>query len=210
MADRQSLTPAWFARARGRLEWVLARSRVPEDPGHARDVERWLLRLCPDAGWALRFAALAHDVDRALPDGERVERRDFADYDDFKTAHAANSARVAARLLREADAPSSVVHEVTRLVLAHERGGEDAALAALCDADALSFFTHNLPFYRLREGLDETLRRVRWGIGRLSARGRRALATFPFADSAIRRMLHDEQHHEARGIRFSYPAHRAR
>ncbi len=181
--------PSWFVHARRALERMLACSRVPEDPGHARDVERWLLRLSPNADWPVRYAALAHDVDRALPDDQRVRREDFLDFDDFKAAHAANSARVAARLLREAGAPVSVVCEVTHLVLHHETGGESAELALLCDADALSFYTHNLPFYLLREGENEAVRRIRWGARRLSGRARQILARFPFANPIIGQMV---------------------
>jgi len=181
--------PPWFIPATEQLRRLLARSHVPEDVGHAEDVLCWLLRLEPEAGWPLRFAALAHDVDRAMPDAIRVQRRDFTDYEDFKAAHAANSARIAARLLHRVGAPISVVHEVTRLVLHHEKGGEDAQLSLLCDADTLSFYTHNLPFYLLREGEDEALRRSRWGIRRLSARGREALQCFPFADPRIAHLV---------------------
>lgn len=183
--------PVWFSAARSALGSLLAGSKVPEDPGHARDVERWLIRLRPEAAvdWALRFAALAHDADRALPDEMRVHRADFRAFDDFKTAHAANSARVAAQLLRHAGAPDAVVHDVSWLVLRHEVGGSDARLRALCDADALSFFTHNLPFYLSREGEEEALRRMRWGVARLSANARKRLLRFPFADARIHRLM---------------------
>jgi len=179
--------PAWFAAAVAALDRLLARSRVPEDSGHAQDVERWLLRLRPEASadWPLRLAARAHDVDRALPDELRVCRHDFADYDDFKAAHAANSARVTAGLMRKADAPVDAIHDVTWLVMHHEVGGRDARLQALCDADSLSFFTHNLPFYRLREGEQAALSRMRWGMARLSPRAKGALAAFPFADARM-------------------------
>ncbi|MDQ7010552.1 MAG: DUF4202 family protein [Mariprofundaceae bacterium] len=181
--------PAWFVSATAQLRRLLARSHVPEDAGHAEDVLCWLLRLEPEAGWPLRFAALAHDVDRAMPDAMRVQRGDFANYDDFKAAHAANSARIAARLLHRAGAPTSVVHEVTRLVLHHEEQGGDSQLSLLCDADALSFYTHNLPFYLLREDENEALHRSRWGIRRLSTHGRKALRCFPFADPRIARLV---------------------
>ncbi len=185
--------PAWFSDAVAALDRLLAQSPVPEDPGHARDVERWLLRLRPEAvdDWPLRLAARAHDVDRALPDELRVCRGDFSDYDDFKAAHAANSARVTAGLMRKAGAPVEAIHDVTWLVLRHEVGGRDARLQALCDADSLSFFTHNLPFYWLREGDQGALLRMRWGIRRLSARAKAALAAFPFADARIAGMLRD-------------------
>ncbi len=170
---------------------LLEGSCVPEDTGHARDTLRWLLRLAPRADWALRFAAQAHDVDRALPEDQRTCRRDFPDYESFKAAHAANSARVATALLRKAGAPSSVLQDVARLVYRHEHAQGDARQVALCDADALSFYTHNLPYYLLREGWAEARRRARWGAGRLSPEARQRLIAFPFADPRIQMLVHD-------------------
>ncbi len=185
------IPPRWFEEARARVARILADSRVPEDFGHAHDVDRWVLRLRPEAAgdWSLRLAAFAHDLDRALPDAERVHREDFSDYDDFKAAHAANSARVLAGLMRKAGAPSRAVRDAAGLVLHHERGGAEPRLRLLCDADALSFFTHNLPFFLLREGEARALERMRWGAARLSPAGVRALRAFPFADPRIRRMV---------------------
>jgi len=170
---------------------LLEGSCVPEDTGHARDTLCWLLRLRPDADWRLKFAAQAHDVDRALPYGKRVHRTDFPDYDAFKAAHAANSARVAEELLHEAGAPRDVVHDVGALVARHEQPGGDARHRALCDADALSFYTHNLPYYLLREGWAESVRRTRWGLRRLSPEARQRLIAFPFADPRIQTLVHD-------------------
>lgn len=185
-----ALAPAWFEAAAAIVRAQLARSRVPEDPGHAEDTLRWLARLHPNAGWALKLAALAHDLDRALADAERVRRDDFADYDDFKAAHAANSARVLARILREVRAPEAEIRKAAYFVLHHETGRpDDAALAALVDADALSFYTHNLVYYRLRMGDAEALRRAAWGVRRLSPTARRMLAAFPFADPQIARLV---------------------
>ena len=186
-----ALAPAWFEAAAALVRAHIARSRVPEDPGHAEDTLAWLLRLLPDASWPLRLAALAHDLDRALPDARRVRREDFADYDDFKAAHAANSARVLAQLMRAAQAPQAAIRRACFLVLHHETGGADPELSALCDADALSFYTHNLAFYRLRHDEAEVLRRARWGVARLSPEARARLAAFPFADPHVRAFVQE-------------------
>ncbi|RME86974.1 MAG: hypothetical protein D6771_01065, partial [Zetaproteobacteria bacterium] len=126
MADApKPLAPAWFEAAAALVRGLVARSRVPEDAGHAEDTLCWLERLRPDADWALRLAALAHDLDRALPDDLRVHREDFADYDDFKAAHAANSARVLARILHDVRAPTDAIRKATYFVLHHETGKPD-------------------------------------------------------------------------------------
>lgn len=184
-----AVAPPWFSAASACVRAHLARSSVPEDAGHAEDTLAWLLRLLPQADWEVRLAALAHDIDRAQPGNARVHREDFACYDDFKAAHAANSARITARLLRRAGAPETAIRRTTFLVLHHETGGEDTDLRALCDADALSFYTHNLPFYLLRSGWREALRRARWGAKRLSRPAQARLAAFPFADPRIGRLV---------------------
>ena len=186
-----ALAPVWFEAAAALVRAHIACSRVPEDPGHAEDTLAWLVRLLPDASWPLRLAALAHDLDRALPDARRVRREDFADYDDFKAAHAANSARVLAQLMRTAQAPQEAIRRACFLVLHHETGGADPELMALCDADALSFYTHNLAFYRLRHDEAEVLRRARWGVARLSPQARARLAAFPFADPHARAIVRE-------------------
>ena len=60
------------------IEHILSHSRIPEDRLHAKNVKEWILRLKPDADWALQIAALAHDIERALPK-EKVLRKDFGD-----------------------------------------------------------------------------------------------------------------------------------
>ena len=168
--------------AKARIRAILSRSSVPEDSRHAENVLEWVLRLDPDADEALQIAALAHDIERAV--GERkVRRADVADYDAFKAAHAANSAAVLREVLGEAQVEPTIGEEACRLVEAHEAGG-DPRSDLLKDADSLSFFEINLPLYLAREGHDEALRRCLWGYGRLSARGRELLRTWPAATSA--------------------------
>ena len=174
--------------ARARILAVIRRSTVPEDPAHAENTLAWLLRLAPEADAALRIAALAHDIDRALPEGERVRRADFDDYDAFKAAHARNGARVLEDILRECGAPEPLIREACRLVALHEFGGDPRA-NLLRDADSLSFYETNLPLYLAREGEAEALRRARWGYKRLSSRARALLATIRHGDPAADRIL---------------------
>ncbi len=174
--------------ARERILAVIRRSTVPEDPAHAENTLAWLLRLAPEADAALRIAALAHDIDRALPEGERVRRADFDDYDAFKAAHARNGARVLEDILRECGAPEPLIREACRLVALHEFGGDPRA-NLLRDADSLSFYDTNLPLYLAREGEAEALRRARWGYKRLSPRARALLATIRHGDPAADRIL---------------------
>lgn len=174
------MTPAELAKARIRA--LVARSSVVEDPTHAEDTRRWLLRLKPDADEGLRIAALGHDIERATHD--RVRRADYEDYDDFKAAHARRSARILKPLLTQAGLQQCAIVRICTLVELHESGGTPES-DLLMEADSLSFFTNNLSAYLGREGETEALRRCRWGILRLSERGRDLLAALRFTDPRV-------------------------
>jgi hypothetical protein len=180
------MTDERFERACQLIRQRLRASPVEEDAGHAENTLQWLLRLAPDADPALRLAALGHDIERARPN--RVQRRDYATYDLFKAAHATIGARILRRLLRQAGMCPDVRKEACRLVLHHEVGG-DPRTDLLQDADSISFFDHNLPFYFGREGRDEALRRATWGYKRLSPRGRAHVATLRMPSAVLQKLL---------------------
>lgn len=163
------IDPVAYAEAKQQLRARIAQSPVPEDVGHAENTLYWLLQLHAQADPALRLAAIAHDIERARED--RLQRHAWPDYDAFKAAHAAIGARMASRVLQSTRLDAPLRAEVHRLIKRHESGG-DPRSDLLKDADSLSYFDHNLPFYFEREGWQETLRRARWGYQRLSARAR--------------------------------------
>jgi hypothetical protein len=129
-------------------------------------VLEWLIKLKPDADEALQIAALSHDIDRAI-ERRKILRSDFNDYNKFKAAHAKNSAKILKEILHECKVEKSIVDEACRLVKMHEIGG-DPRSDLLKDADSISFFDVNLPFYFKREGYNEALNRCIWGYRRLS------------------------------------------
>ena len=170
-----------------RIRSIVANSPVPEDAKHSEDTLSWVLRLKPDADEALRIAALGHDIERAVPE-LRVRREDFKSYDEFKEAHAANSAEYLERLMRGCDVADSVIRRVVFLVRHHETGGQgDADL--LKDADCLSFFGVNLPYFFERNGQEETAERVLWGYRRLSENLREKVEQFEYEDEALARLV---------------------
>ena len=166
----------------------IAGSPVPEDPRHAENTLEWLLYLEPDAGEALQLAALAHDIDRAIP--ERVRGEDYPDYDAFKAAHALRGARLLRGILEDSGVESAIVKEACRLVEIHEVGG-DADADLLKDADSISYFDVNLPLYYQREGWAETKRRSLWGYRRLSARARKIVENISYEEEALIRLLRE-------------------
>jgi len=152
--------------AKRKIRAVISKSSVPEDPIHAENVLQWLLKLKPDADGTSQIAALAHDIDRA-DERRKIQRSDFSDYNQFKAAHANNSAKILKEILHNCQVEQSVVDEACRLVERHEIGG-DPFSDLLKDADSISFFEVNMPLYFQREGYEETLKRCIWGYKRLS------------------------------------------
>ena len=51
---------------KNRIEEVIKKSLVPEDPFHSKNTLKWLLKLNPDADEALKIAALGQDIERAI------------------------------------------------------------------------------------------------------------------------------------------------
>ena len=155
-----------IACAKRKIRAIISKSSVPEDPIHAENVLQWLLKLKPDADETLQIAALAHDIDRA-DERRKIQRSDFSDYNQFKDAHANNSAKILKEILHECRVEQSIADEACRLVKQHKIGG-DSHSDLLKDADSISYFEVNMPLYFQREGYEETLNRCIWGYQRLS------------------------------------------
>ena len=171
-----------------KIRSLIAGSLVPEDPQHAENTLEWLLRLEPGADEALKIAALGHDIDRALPEGQRVGRVDFDNYDDFKAAHAENGARILERIMEGCGADKALINRIVKLVKRHEVGG-DPRSDLLRDADSISYFDYNLPLYYLREGREETIRRCLWGYQRLSERMKQIVQNITYEDPKLTDLL---------------------
>ncbi|MFQ6070040.1 MAG: DUF4202 family protein [Candidatus Aminicenantales bacterium] len=171
------------------IEKIILDSDIPEDYAHALDVREWVLKFKPDADWALRFAAFAHDVERALPE-RKVRRSDFLDYDSFKKAHAKNSARIVDEIFSTYPIDQSEKEKILRLIEYHEIGpDQDPELVFLRDADSLSFFKLNLSLYAQRHSEEEVLFRMKWGFQRLSEKGKKMLKDFHYEDEKLSKYL---------------------
>lgn len=180
-----------IGRLKQRIKSIILRSNIPEDPVHAQNSLEWLLKLKPNADEALQIAAFGHDIERAL-EKDRVKREDFADYGAFKAAHSLNSARILKKMMQADQVQQDITEDVFQLVRHHEIGG-DPRSDLIREADSISFFDVNLPFYFEREGREETLRRCRWGYQRLSPETKKIVQTFfyhyPELNSLIKSIL---------------------
>ena len=94
---------------------LIAGSKVPEDPRHAENTLKWLLKLEPGANEALQIAALGHDIDRAV-EARIVQRADYADYDAFKAAYARNSAVILKEIMEGCGVARDITAEAYRPV----------------------------------------------------------------------------------------------
>lgn len=122
--------------------WV--RERSPH-VAHLERTEAWALELAPDAGMALRLAALTHDMERAYPEGSpRWEPGRGWDDPLYTIAHSERSARIVGDFLRDRGADERFVREVVRLILFHETGGFEEADVVQA-ADSLSFLETMAP-----------------------------------------------------------------
>ncbi len=174
-------------RVRKSIEAIVSRSSVPEDPVHSKNTLTWLLKLNPDADEALQIAALGHDIERAI-DQRKMRREDFENYDDFKAAHAHNSAEILKQVMLDCGVDKTLMEQVYELVRRHEVGG-DGRSDLLKDADSISYFQVNLPHYYNRHGWDETKRRCLWGYKRLSEKGKALAAELTFENDELRAMM---------------------
>ncbi len=168
---------------------IISRSDLPEDYAHARGVKEWVIKFSPDADWALQLAAFAHDIERALPQ-RKVIRSKFSDYNDFKNAHALNSAKVIQEILDEYPLSRKVKNKILSLIRNHELGlTNDVDIAILKDADSLSFFEVNLLAYAERNDESEILSRMIWGYQRLSKRARQIVKKFHYENERLNEFL---------------------
>ncbi|MDB4946106.1 MAG: hypothetical protein JWP97_5640 [Labilithrix sp.] len=148
---------------------------VKADHDHAVDAWQWMLRLDPAASLAAQLAVLFHDIERLVSEPDvRVEQH-APDYQAFKDAHARTGASWARVVLLEQGVPLAVADRVHALVAGHERRDADPEGDLLNDADALSFFSLNSAGYANYFGPEQTTKKVRYTLRRLSPRGRAKL-----------------------------------
>jgi len=169
------------------IEEIISGSSVPEDPIHSKNTLSWLLKLKFDADEALQIAALGHDIERAL-DQRKVRREDFEHYDEFKAAHAHNSAEILKEVMLDCGAGETLMEQVYDLVNKHEVGGDERS-DLLKDADSMSYFEVNLPHYYHRHGWDETKRRCLWGYKRLSEKMKTIAAKLTFENDELHALM---------------------
>jgi hypothetical protein len=115
---------------------------------HLLKAEEWLRRMHPNASPAMLLATLTHDMERAFPGPDSPQQDPSRGPDDtlYLQAHAERSARIVGDFLWAHQAPEALVHQVTRLIRAHEVGGWPEADWVQA-ADSLSFLEVNVDLF---------------------------------------------------------------
>jgi len=170
-----------------KIEEIIKKSPVPEDPIHSKNTLEWLLKLKPDADEALKIAALGHDIERAIEE-RKVRREDYKNYDEFKDAHASNSAKVLTEIMEACNISKKIADDIFFLVCHHETGGSER-VDILRDADSISFFQVNLPDYFIRNGVEETRKRYLWGYRKLPDNLKRVVAEFDYQNKELESLV---------------------
>jgi hypothetical protein len=166
-----------------KIEEIIKESPVSEDLIHSKNTLEWLLKLNTDADEALQIAALGHDIERAI-EGRKVKREDYKNYDEFKDAHASNSAKIMTEIMKECNISKRLADDIFSLVRYHETGNTKRS-DILRDADSISFFHVNLPYYFIRNGAEETKKRCSWGYRRLSEHLQRIVSELAYRNKKL-------------------------
>ena len=170
-----------------KIEKIIEKSSVPEDPVHSRNTLEWLLKLEPNADVALQIAALGHDIERAVVQ-RKVNRQSYKNYDDFKYGHSLNSAKILSELMEGCNISRELINDVTSLVSNHETGG-DKRSDILKNADSISFFHVNLPYYFERNSFEETKKRYLWGYRKLPVNLKMIVAEFNYDNKKLESLI---------------------
>ena len=173
--------------AKKKIEEIIKKSPVSEDPIHSKNTLEWLRKLKPDADEALKIAALGHDIERAIEE-RKVRREDYKNYDEFKDAHASNSAKVLTEIMEACNISKKIADDIFFLVCHHETGGSER-VDILRDADSISFFQVNLPDYFIRNGVEETKKRYLWGYRKLPDNLKRVVAEFDYQNKELESLV---------------------
>lgn len=171
------------------IDACIMQSPYPEDPIHSLNTLEWLLKLMPDADEVLRIAARGHDIEHA-DDERRVSASSFSSYDEYKEAHARNSALVLSEIMLDCGMDEQFIEDVGILVANHETGGTPRA-DVLMHSDVLSFFHVSLPLYLDRKGVDTTRKRMIWSYKKLPFALRKEVGEMEYIDEQMQELVTD-------------------
>lgn len=134
---------------------------------HGEETLQWLLKIEPNASWQLQIAALAHDIDRAVPYDDNKKPNKIIQYDEYKRLHARRSSGIVKQLMEELSFDQKDINKVTNTIENHEIGGdEDSDLVR--DADSIRWFVNGYEGYIEEKGLQRAKEKGWWMYKRAS------------------------------------------
>lgn len=157
---------------------------------HFKDTVKWIKRLKPDADEALCIAAVAHDIERAFRKEDMPEKRKSVGLHSalYFRPHEERGAEIIAEFLRKENAGQKLIERVKMLVSRHEEGGnKDQNL--LKDADSISFFEDNVPYFlsntKIAEvgGKERTKAKIKWMYKRITSKKAKQIAKQWYEDA---------------------------
>ncbi len=170
---------AKFDLVKKEVQQLLPKSPIVFELIHSKLVFKWVLKLKPDADEALKIAAVAHDIDRAITGITEKDLKDYSKIDAFKQEHAIRSAKFICKILRKHKYEKKIIDKVKHLVENHERGC-DKESKILCDADSIAFFEYNIPFYVKRYGKEQAKKKIQFMFKKLSPASKKVVRTMRF------------------------------
>ena len=177
-----------FTDVQKEIEGILPNSPLDFDLEHARIVLKWVLRLKPDADEALKIAAIAHDIDRAITGITEKDLKDYSQINVFKKDHSLRSAQFIREILEKHGYDTQIISKVVHLVENHEFGGDNES-DILRDADSIAYFEYNIPGYLKRNGKERTIGKIKFMYNRLSEKAKKMVMDMPYKDPELGQLV---------------------
>jgi hypothetical protein len=161
---------------------------------HFKNTVKWIKRLKPDADEALLIAAIAHDIERATRKEDMIEMKKKYGLTSkkFLRTHQTRCAKAISEFLNKQGADKKLIFRVKMLVSRHEEGGnKDQNL--LKDADSVSFFKTNVPYFLSSEkikdvgGKERTEKKLTFMYNRISSKKAKQIVK-PLYEKAIKKL----------------------
>jgi len=171
---------------------IISKSPVKTDLSHAKSTRKWILKLKPDANYALQISALAHDIERGLePDYHNKTKEKFDNYEEHKRIHSEKSAKIIVEILEKHNYNQEFISKVKHLVLKHEFGG-DFESNLLMDADSISFFEENFVQYYEKYGEEKARKKIRFMYNRMSDKAKTLVKDIQYDNSKLNLIFKEE------------------
>lgn len=170
------------------IQRLLSESPVKEDIMHSKLVLKWVLKLKPDCDDALKIAAIAHDIDRAITKITEKDLKDYSKIKEFKNEHALRSANFTEQILKKYDFPRDIKDKALSLIRLHECGGDNEA-DILMNADSLAYLEYNISPYLERNGLERTKQKITFMFERMSDNAKQLIKEIKFSNEDTLKLI---------------------